>query len=1178
MERFRHPSMRLKSVRIYGFKTFADRTDFDVHGGIVAVVGPNGCGKSNLVDAILWGLGEGTPRQLRAQTSQDVIFAGSSRRKPVGYAEVTLLFDNEDGALPIDSAEVSITRRLDRSGDSEYRINRVPCRLRDILELLADSGLGRAGYAIVGQKEIDQALAASPEDRRAWVDEAAGVQRYRARKIESTRRLTQAHSHLERVNDILAEIEHQREPLREEAEVALRYRTIQTSLREVETDLLVVEVAKANRELCQLATRLADAQKLIASEAKLADASESEAEALAAKIRDLERRAEAARTQHQGAALAAERAESAVRLGEQKLQALEALEHNLGDDIEGASRTADIGAELEVLRREADAEAQALVELTKVSAGAGAEATRLATALQDAERKLAEARELHGRQLRQEAEAAHSAERRKAIKRELKGIDATLPDLEKGVTDAEADHLAHVARVTLYEAEAAGISERLASSHEADRKDDQERRRLLAEQSSLEGRKQGLEMTIEAHEGLTQGSRAVLEAVKQGLLDGPYLPVGEAITVEQEFALAIETALGNASNDLICDSPDYARRAIALLKEHRLGRATFQPIPLMRPPVVTEELKKVLGQLGVVGRASELVECRAAHRPVIEAVLGRVIVVETLDDALRLAGTRDWARMVTLEGEVLQSAGAVTGGLGAKQAYGLVQRRSDLAQIEKGLKDLGRQVNGIDSRIAKRGEARRSEEVALAKVIESRREAEGEAREAREWLAQLREELVATERSKSKLIHEEAQLAGGAADALASVNLPALEEARDLILKQVAGRTADAESAEARLREADARAAQAKLRVEVCEKRLAASEEQDRLRSKKIANLGPEKGRASLEIASADKEREAAMASREESATLLDRLANEREATQLALEARRASERQARHRVQELTEAAHQSELARARLDARRAASAQRLLEEYGLTEDDAQRRADGTTVPADASSLVGRLRRELRGMGEVNLGAVEAYERLTSRCTELTEQKRDVEEGISEILESIRELDRLTRDRFLNTFEAVRESFTELFTRMFEGGEGRIELTRPDDLLESGIEIDVTLPGKKRQRLELLSGGERSLCATAFLFALLKVKPSPLVVLDEVDAPLDGRNVERYVQLLRDFSDQVQFIVITHNPATIEAAPVWLGVTMQEPGVSTLVPARMPERALVVDRRDPRVLVVENN
>lgn len=1158
--------MRLKRVRIFGFKTFADRTEFDLEGGVIAVVGPNGCGKSNIVDAILWGLGEGNARQLRAQTSQDVIFAGSSRRKAVGFAEVTLLFDNEDGSLPIDSAEVTITRRLTRAGESEYSINRQSCRLRDILDLLADSGLGRAGYAIVGQKEIDQALAASAEDRRAWIDEAAGVQRYRSRKVESLRRLSQAQTHLERVNDIITEIEAQREPLKEEAEIAIRYKSVLQSLREVESNLLVVEIAKAHREAEALETKIHDAQLLADKETMLADSIEQASGSVIAQIRALDGTIENLRNQLNQALMQGERAEGALRLAEQKLKTLDDIEQNIDEErVGGQVRVDEAALEVEHLNTEFENEKEALDKLREEVSGAGEQAAQLRNRLKEVEKTLAEGRERHTQRLKAEAEQAHRTDRRKAVTRELKGIVASLPDLEKGLAEVDADLAEKQSAVKgSLEKRDAFLAE-LESIRKAGAAEDVHRRELIARQSALEGRRTGLEMTIAQHEGLQQGAKAVLEAVKQNLLDDVYVPVGEAISVDGDYAVAIDTALGGAANDLIVPDQQDAKRAIELLKKHRLGRATFQPIPLMRPQSTGPEFQRVLGQTGVIGRAADLVQCKPSHRPVIDSLLGRVIIVETLDDALRLGKSSGWQKLVTLEGEFVHSAGAVTGGQAAKQQYGLVQRRADLKELEDQIASVSRELSGFDRGQAKREAARQAIEAQIATWTADHKAIEEEFAEARHWRQSVHDELVSTQRAKTKLEQELSGLEPDLLSEIAEIDIATIEKERDELLQSLAARSADADSAAERLREAEVRLSQAQLRLQLGERRLMAAKEQEILRSRRLENLGPEREKTIQEIARAKEEKAAAESVRERSSAELEAATKRREELHTEQAEKIEQARKARQNAAGLVESIHESELNRARAEARKANSIERLLEEYGMSEEDALSLADSVDVPKDAAVLVPRLRRELRGMGDVNLGAVEAYERLSTRFDELTTQREDIVSGIEQVQSSIKELDKLTRDRFAGTFEQVREAFTELFQRLFEGGEGALSLSNPDNILESGIEIDVTLPGKTKKRLELLSGGERSLCATAFLFALLKVKPSPLVVLDEVDAPLDGRNVERYVEMLHDFSERSQFIVITHNPTTIESAPIWLGVTMSEPGVSTLVPTRVAVAKAVV-------------
>jgi chromosome segregation protein len=642
--------------------------------------------------------------------------------------------------------------------------------------------------------------------------------------------------------------------------------------------------------------------------------------------------------------------------------------------------------------------------------------------------------------------------------------------------------------------------------------------------------------------------------------------VGQAISTGKEHALAIETALGAAANDLIVEHERAAKSAIQYLKEKRLGRATFQPIPLMRPVEVHSDLRRVLQQKGVVGRANELVNCDPDRRPAIDSLLGRVVIVETLDDSLRLAKTSGWARLVTLDGEVVHASGAVSGGQSGRQQYGLVQRKADLDALEKDLRAIERDLASAEKRTAEATAER--EKLALAwegarAEVDRRRI---DFTESRDYLHTITSELSAAEKARERLLKELEALSADL-EVAAAVDVEAQQSERDALMNELAGRSADANQAKERLRDAEQRLQQAKSRQAAAVRRLDAASHSEDQRAVKLQNLEPERRKARAEIERHEAERERAGTQRRHAESDLrerqiqkDKLLTE--TVKLGEEAK-----EVRASVAAMADANHQAELNRARAESRRANAAERLLEEYGISEEDAIQQSGSIEVPPDAQPVANRLRREIRAMGAVNVGAIEAYERLTSRAEELSAQRDDILEGIGQVQASMRELDKLTRDRFLETFTKVEAAYAEMFQKLFGGGAGRIFLDNPDSILESGIEIEVTLPGKKRQRLELLSGGERALCASGFLFALLHVKPSPLVVLDEVDAPLDGRNVERFGDVLQEFTDRTQFIVITHNPTTIERAPVWLGVTMQEPGVSTLVPARLPTTTAVVEQ-----------
>lgn len=1158
--------MRLRRVTIYGFKTFADKTEIDLRGDLIAVVGPNGCGKSNIVDAILWGLGEPNARQLRAQTGTDVIFAGSARRRALGFAEVSLHFDNEDGALPVPTREVVVTRKLSRSGDAAYSINRAPCRLRDLYDLLADSGLGRSGYAIVGQKEIDQALAASPEERRAWVDEAAGVQRYRQRKQESFRRLASADEHLSRVRDILHEVEAQREPLREDAEVARRYKAVLDSLRRIEVGLLARQVVELRTEVEELDRRIRTARVAGEKETALAEREERRAEGARQELRAIEEALTATRGEQHRLATEIERHEAEIRLNEQREHGLDDLEAQLREDATHArTRLGEAEAELAQRDEEAGEATSRLERLREETAGVGDEARAIRAELKTLDDELAEARRAHAAWLKRHAEEAHREERVREIAREIEGIEASLPDLAAGVAEAEAAVAEVDAEIAALDAQIARLQKELADRRKEDARVAEEDRTTLAQIASLEGRHRAIEYTLESHEGLNQGARAVLDAVEKGRLRGEYVPVGQSVETERKYAVAIETALGGAANDLITPDEASAKRAIEYLKADRLGRATFQPLSLMRAQPASRELEALLHRPGVLGRASDLVKSKAAHRPVIESLLGRIVVVNDLDVAFTLAKTPGWSRVVTLDGEVLHSGGAVTGGATVKQSFGMVQRRAELVELEKQIASLQKARKAAEKAGAER--AKREAE-GLAAIDAANRELAAvrpRHREASRWAAQLRDELEATRKAKERLDHESDRLRSRAAPDEEPPDLAEVETRREDVLRRLAARSADAEQSAARLHEAEERAAQAELLANQAKRRLQALHEGEAARTRRLASMAPERARLAQERTRLASEIERLRNARREEDGRFGVQVAQRKASEEAAEEARTKARDARQAALAASEVVHQAELGRARSDAKRAAAAQRLMEDYSLDEAQAETFLGSLApdeIPSDAERLVAKLRRELRDMGDVNLGAIEAYERLTERADDLTAQVDDVSRGIEEIRKGIAELDRLTRDRFVETFGKVQTAFEETFQRMFEGGTGRLDLSQADNILESGIEIDVQLPGKRKQKLELLSGGERSLCATAFLFALLRVKPSPLVVLDEVDAPLDGRNVERFLDMLRSFSATTQFIVITHNPTTIEASTVWLGVTMQEPGVTTVIPCSVPVEA----------------
>lgn len=1147
--------MRLTRVRINGFKTFADRTEVDLDGEMIAVVGPNGCGKSNFVDAILWALGEANPRNLRAQTGADVIFNGSTHRKPVGFAEVTLIFDNEDGQLPIDQSEVSVTRRISRSGESQYYINRQLCRQRDVYDLLADTGLGKTGYAIVSQKEIDAALSASPDERRAWVDEAAGIQRFRLRRQEAMRRLTSVEDRLVQVDAIVREIEAQRGPLEKEAEEARRYKAIQAGLRELETSLLGFEFTAADRECSDAVARIetaTKAQNRMTEEigqvvVELAEASKE--------VSETEQELDVVRGLQQSTLTAFERASARIDLARQRLASLNQIEaglRNSDEDFELRTRELADDRDRVILQLEL-AKSEREQHLNELSTGSAAFSNMLAD-LQCVEQELDAAKMAQKNWLEAQGAAAERKSRLEEAKRELAGVMAAIPELNKAVAEAEAAVSNAKAAFDQAKAEADSAEAlRRQVLSELDASSARQRERL-AELAGIEARWSALSSTIEAQEGLSQGAQAVLQLAKEGRLRGTYVPVVEAIIAPPALALAIETALGAAANDLIVEDDRTAKAAIQLLKEGRLGRATFQPIAMMKP-FHRPDVERILRMDGIEGLAIDLVQCEASHLPVIQSLLGRVVIARTLDDALAAASTQGWSKIVTLDGEVVTHSGAVTGGVFSRRSQGLLQRKSELTDLEARQRELKATLAEGEREIA-----RLQESLVNIKSQSPLEELRKGLQDAERWHSDLSRELQESVRTRGRL-EAEVLAVQETTDVPAPPDVSGLEHRRESLMKAIATAEAERSGVDTRLAELDARIGELSQALRALDTRIRQLAERQEKQSRASLEIAPERADWQQKLATAEVERNRAEEEKRAAEARYNMLSQKRrtslERAYELSERQKALEQDLKLQEQE----AHRCEILRAKADAKRAVAAQRLMEEYGLTPSEVQ--VQGEPSP-DAAATVQRLRRELRGLGDVNLGAIEAYERLTERFAEIDSQRRDVVESKEQLLESIAELDRAAKGRFVETFERLQSAVGVTFQRIFGGGEANLVLTEAESILDAGVNMEVTIPGKRKQRAELLSGGERALCACAFLFALLQIRSSPLVVLDEVDAPLDGRNVERFVELIRSFKETTQFIVVTHNNVTIAAAPIWFGVTMSEPGVSKILPYKYPDQNLV--------------
>ena len=1170
--------MFLKSLSILGFKSFADRVRLDFGEGITAIVGPNGSGKSNIADAIQWVLGEQNVRTLRAENSTEVIFAGSARRKPLGMAEVSLTVDNSDGQLPIDFAEVTVTRRLYRSGESEYLINKTPCRLKDIVELFMDTGLGRATYAILTQNEVDVVLSAKPEDRRALFEEAAGIQKYRHRKREALRKLENTEANLTRVVDILAELEAQREPLRQQAEVAIRYHQLVSRLREIEVAALWAQVLESERarEQTQQEQQVLH-RRLLEINAQLAEC-EALSQKLGEQIADAEAELDTLRALQQASLTAYERAESRRALIEQRLQNsrdnLRRLQEELVENEHRYAEFQQQAQQWQERRLELEQRIQDLEQQREVAR----ERLRLAEhALQQAQQHYVERTQevvrarayLDGLRLRR-TEAEQTIQ---ALQNRIAEVGQNLREAEERVRAAQAHRDKAVAAAELALREAQRYEAELQQAQAEVQRRRQEVETRARENARLSARLQALLESEAAQEGLFGGVRAVLDAVSRGQMTGTYLLVADVLQPLEPYVTAIEVALGASAQDIITATEEEARLAIEWLKQHARGRATFLPLNLLRPSEPSPSLQQCLHEGLAIGFAGDLVECAPELRVVAQYLLGRVLVAPDFDSAVQIVRRYSgWSKVVTVDGELFLPGGAITGGKMPGRATGIVSRKAERSRLERELrageeeeqrlrKQLQEAEQSAETARYRWQEARKGQEQAQQRVMQVESALQAVAQEQTLLQQQMHSlEQEQTEQAKrlyeldNEILELEERLPSDTRQVFSPEEVSRYRQQRD----EAAAQLQDLEVTLGRLTEQQHALEHER---ESLAQRQRDLHQQTQNRQARIAELEAQiaQDERALEQTLEELQRIAQQREQIEKDFLAQREVRQNLLQQNLENGERLKDLAAQQSA--LAQQAHEMELALARIEMQRTQAVTRLWEEYEVDVSQ-ETPPDLSQFTPETASEINRLRREIRQMGNVNTGAAEEYQRLTERYEFLQKQRTDLEAAREDILQAIQEIDASTRDLFLQTFGAVQQAFQEVFTRLFGGGKAELELTQPHNLLETGVEILVQPPGKRRQNLVLLSGGERALVAIALMFAFLQVKPSPFCVLDEVDAALDGANVEKFAEMLRDYARHSQVIIITHNPVTMECADVWYGVTMQEQGVSRVISYRAPREA----------------
>ena len=1170
--------MYLKALEMRGFKSFPDKTRMEFGKGITAVVGPNGSGKSNISDAVRWVLGEMSPKSLRGSKMEDVIFSGTAKRSPTGYCEVSLIMDNRGRELSVDTDEVKITRKYFRSGDSEYRINEKTSRLRDIYELFLNTGIGREGYSVVGQGKIAEVISQKSDERRHIFEEAAGISKFRYRKNDATKKLAETDANLVRVTDIATEIGSRIGTLEKEAENAKKYIVLADRKRELEVAIWFDRITKAAIESEKYEVKTAEAQKNYnAKEQELAEA-ERQTEEISEQRQASVIQSETIREELSG--LEAEKAnlESLRSLSKNDIahheatrqalslqikqlteESIPALEKELSDarDFEEKGRLDKEDANL----RKQDAEKK-LADMRALLSAKVSEYELASSELRMAEEKLTNARISKA--------AAENAAKSESDKRSF--IDGEIAKAEEEKKQAELLLKVAEDRKVKIEAEKAEISAELAQEirefdaanarHDMKLRERNEQNALLA--SDIH-RKEMLERMDKLLEGYPGSVKAV---VNESSLSGICGPVSRLITSKQEYVTAIETSLGAAVSNIVTEDEKAAKDAIRFLKEQNAGRATFLPLTSIRANVLSQP--GLSGERGYIGIASDLVSYEAKYEIVARYLLGRTVVADHIDNASNIARKYGYKfRIVTLDGQLINAGGSYTGGSAAKGA-GIMSRGADIEKLE--------------ARIKKTREA-------IAKLSEEIAELLEEREEAQSFIEGLRNDLSNTDSAlykndgDIKLYTEKIS----ACDERITKTRAQLDEYTDgAISERINKLTQETENAEAqktlkaeklslaqKARE-DAEDAVENAETDLSEKSLAAlAKEKDHLAAadktqtvkqrleetqSKLSEICMQDEELAKKLSDAmslveggDEKIEQAEKNITECRARLESKIRESNDLERRLTEIRARERDLMNDkeafVKELTRCENILENSKNTYDTLTA----KLFEEYELTYSEA-RAMDLPEPTAEFNTELASVKAKIRALGSVNVNAVEEFKETKERYDFMTAQIDDLNESKKSLESIISRLEKDMKVMFSAAMEKINESFKEVFVELFGGGSAEIVITEPDNILESGIEINIQPPGKMVKSLSLLSGGEQAFTAIALYFAILKVNPAPFYIFDEIEAALDDVNVARFGKYLRRNSKSTQFIVITHRRGTMESADTLYGVTMQEKGVSNFL------------------------
>ena len=1178
--------MYLKKLELQGFKSFANKTSLEFMPGITTVIGPNGSGKSNISDAIRWVLGEQSMKSLRGTKSEDIIFAGTENRKSQGFAEVSLVIDNQDAKLPIEFAEVTITRRLYRSGETGYFINKAPCRLKDILELIMDTGIGKDGYSIIGQGKIDEILSNKSEDRRGIFEEAAGIIKYRTRKAESEKKLEQAKLNLLRVNDILSEIEVNLDPLKLQAEKAKKFLSLRDELKTIEIGLFLVNIESYKVKLKELLKNIDELNFQIDDENVNLNNLQQEKDKIKQGLDDLIISIEEMQNLSFESTNKIEKINADINVARERItNNKENFDRYLKEIEEQETRKVELNTEKEErqnkkinLSTNKEKFTKELEEKEKMLAEITAKLSQEETEIEGKKKIVEESQDLKYDKREgiktQEIVYENLVKREKVLQQELQETISELDekrlyktDIAKVFTKIEAKRNEYSKKIEEIEEKKTESSKRVAefeaviNNLESEIRVKNSKCKFLQE---MEKEKEGYQKAIK--EILLECDRNA--SLKKGVHD----VLANLITVPKEYETAIEIALGGTLQNIVTDTEEDAKKLIEYLRKNNLGRASFLPISSVKGKKVDHLIKN--GLSGVIGIASDLVKTAPKYEEIILNLLGKTVVVEDMDTAIILARQNKYGfKIVTLKGDIINPSGAISGGSIKQNTTNIIGRAgqikdllSELSKLEKNLekvknekKEYIKSITSILEQAETIEKEAQSSEITYATEKQKVESIEEAIAKLENKLANLKKESLDIEKTKEqtlitkaryeteiKELEQKMETLNGQISVFAEKNKDNQKYIDDLnfdITNLKISVSSFDESANS-LDEIIARIDQDILNIEkgitVKKEQRIKIEQDNKMLEEQITNLNNQIEEIKQNVNQSVEKVEELKKKRQEENSRLDNV-------ELSIAEKLKL-------LENLKGETAKLDIKKSKIDVELEQIEQKLWEDYEITPNNAEQEFEKPKNVQTTTKRVKELKEQIKNLGSINIDSIEEYRQTKERYDFMCEQRLDLEDSSAKLRKVIQDMTKIMKEQFAEKFNIINKNFGEVFKELFGGGKAELKLTDEENILECGIDIEVQPPGKKLQNMTLLSGGEKAFTAIALLFAILKINPAPFCVLDEIEAALDDVNVYRFAEYLKKFADETQFLVITHRKGTMEAADTVYGITMEENGISKLL------------------------